>query len=217
MNPVLYIIILMDSNTREQLDHIKKWIGTGSINFFGRQYSGKDTQCVKLAENIEWCGYWRGGDILRNTELPAHVKEVIDAGHLSPTEEFRRIVTPYLKNPEFQNHPLLLSTVGRMKGEETVVYDAAKQSGHEIKAVIVLDVSEETVWQRYHAAKESSTRGIRVDDKEDALKRRLLLFEESTVKVIEWYRKKGIVIEIDGEQNTSDVYKNDIRTIVCFL
>jgi len=191
----------------DKINQIRNWIGSGSINIFGRQYAGKDTQCELLAKEFGGVVI-SGGDILRRSNVPQHVSEAMNAGHLSPTEEYRAIVTPYLSKREFDGMPLFLSTVGRMKGEETTIIEAARESNHEIKAVIFLDIPEETVWQRYHASKVSNTRDIRDDDEDDALTRRLQLFKDSTLSVINHYRNLGLLIDIDGSPDTQSVYKN---------
>lgn len=36
----------------EQVQQIKAWLGTGSINIFGMPMSGKDTVGVRLAETL---------------------------------------------------------------------------------------------------------------------------------------------------------------------
>ena len=190
-----------------QIDEIRSWLGTGSINIFGRQYAGKDTQCELLAKDFGGAVI-SGGDVLRKSVIPQHVAEAINAGHFSPTDEYRAIVTPYLSKSEFVGIPLFLSTLGRMKGEETTIIEAARKSGHEIKAVIFLDISEEMVWQRYHDSKLNNTRDVRDDDDDEALARRLKLFNESTIDVINHYRELGLLIDIDGTPDTETVYKN---------
>ncbi len=196
----------MEISLDQKISVIKQWLGTGSVNIFGRQYAGKDTQCERLSRDLGGAMFG-GGDILRKSDTPEHAMNEIESGNLSPTDVYRAMVTPYFSKSEFAGKPLFLSSVGRMYGEEEVIIKAAQDSGHEIKAVIFLDIDNETVWERYKRGHETGSREARADDQEDAIKRRLELFEESTIPVIDVYRSLGLVIDIDGSQDQDTVYE----------
>lgn len=202
----------MKTDTQKKIDVIKTWLGTGSINFFGRQYSGKDTQCELFAKALDGVVIG-GGDILRSGDTPKEVMDVVNTGEFSPTDAYRAIVTPYLAKSEFASIPLMLSTVGRMKGEEEVVIKAAKASGHDIKAVVVLNIDEATTWQRFTQGRVDGTREDRDDDDKKAIERRLELYNENTMKVIDVYRKLGLVIDIDGTQPIDTVFEDIVNKL----
>ena len=101
----------------KQIEKIAEWLGSGSINIFGMPFAGKDTQGELLATALDAVRL-SGGEILRNSVIPPHVQEAIDAGNLAPTDEYIDIVLPYLSKQEFAGKPLILSSVGRWKGEE---------------------------------------------------------------------------------------------------
>jgi adenylate kinase family enzyme len=127
----------------QKITLIKNWIGTGSINVFGLPFSGKDTVGVRLAELIG-AKFLSSGLILRAAEKEDSVlAKELGAGNLAPTETFRNIILPYFSREELANSPLVLSSVGRWAGEEEPVMEAARNGGHEIKAVILLNISEE--------------------------------------------------------------------------
>lgn len=194
----------MEKETSSQIDTISHWLGSGSINLFGMPYAGKDTQGKVLADlfNAPLMG---GGDILRNSVIPPHVKEKIDAGELAPTDEYLQIVLPYLSKEEFAGKPLFLSAVGRWHGEEEGVIQATNASGHPLKAVIFLTIDEDTLQKRWEAAQTSGDRGDRADDAAHVLAVRLDEFNEKTIPVIETYRQKGLLIEVDGSGSLEDV------------
>lgn len=190
---------------------IRQWLGTGSINIFGLPFSGKDTHGHTLA-NLFGATVLSGGDILRNSVIPEHVRTLIDAGNLAPTDDYIRIVLPYLSKSEFSEQPLVLSTVGRWHGEEPGVMGVAEAAGHPIKAVLYLYVSEDTSHERFLASRTDEKRGIRADDTEEKLATRYLEFYDKTMPVIQFYRDKGLLIEIDGrppkdEVSTTILYK----------
>lgn len=186
--------------------HISDWLGSGSINLFGLPYAGKDTQGEKLAKqfNGELMG---GGQILRNSVIPNHVKEAIDSGDLAPTQEYIDIVIPYLSKHEFVDRPLILSAVGRWHGEEEGVIQATEQSGHPLKAVIFLTINESILRDRWRAAQSSGERGLRADDAEHVLDTRLAEFHDKTLPVLETYRSKGLLIEIDARADPDTVHQ----------
>lgn len=191
----------------KELKKIKEWLGSGTINIFGLPFSGKDTHGRVLAElfNAPLLG---GGQILRNSEIPPELKKELDAGVLFPTQEFRRIVTPYLKHEEFAGRPLILSSVGRWHGEEQGVIQATEAAGHPTKAVIYLQLSPELVYHRYEASKEIGDREERADDAMHILDTRIEEFNTKTLPVIEEYRELGLLIEVSNEGNRKEVLEN---------
>ena len=85
-----------------KIEKIKNWLGTGSINIFGPQFSGKDTQCLELAEIFGGIKL-SSGEILRSHKEATDALEEMNKGNLAPTDSFREIVLPYLAKNEFSN------------------------------------------------------------------------------------------------------------------
>lgn len=180
-----------------KLEVIRTWLGSGSINIFGRPFAGKDTHGRELVTLFNGV-LLGGGDILRNSEVPAHVTEHIRAGRLAPTEDYVQIVLPYLSRDEFKGKPLILSSVGRWHGEEEGVLRATKAAGHETKAVIYLDIDDDAVRKRWSKEDHSANRGDRHDDTAEILEVRLKEYREKTLPVIDYYRDTGMLITIDS-------------------
>lgn len=194
-----------------QIQQIKKWLGTGSINLFGSPYTGKDTQGRKLAEMFD-TPLIGSGDILRNSKIPQNVRDIMQAGKLVPSEEFARIILPYLKQQELMNKPLILSSVGRWAGEEIGVLKALAQSQHDLKAVVVLNIPEEVVWERWRKVNELKDRGDRADDSdEQRIMNRISEFQTKTLPVLRYYRQQGLLLEVDGTKDRETV-THDILT-----
>ncbi|MCL4546380.1 MAG: nucleoside monophosphate kinase, partial [Deltaproteobacteria bacterium] len=55
----------------------------------------------------------------------------------------------------------------------------------------------------------------REDDKIDVIKNRLEVYKQLTYPLIEYYRKKNKVVEINGNKNADDVLKDIISGINC--
>lgn len=188
----------------DTISSTKQWLGSGSINLFGLPYAGKDTQGHLLA--AEFGGQLLGGgEILRNSTITPVGKAAMEAGELFPTQEYIDTVLPYLSKEEFAGKPLILSSVGRWHGEEDGVMQAAEQSGHPIKAVVYLNMSEDTLYERWEVAHLAGGRDERADDAKEKLEVRLAEFKEKTLPVLEYYREKDLLIEVDANQHVISV------------
>jgi adenylate kinase len=198
-----------------QIKSVATWLGAGSINVFGLPFAGKDTQGRILAEHLG-AFLVAGGDILRSHGDQAELESIMARGDLIPSDLYLKIMVAYLSNSQFVGKPLVLSAVGRLKGEETTVMQATADAGHQIKAVVLLRLSEEEVWKRFDAAKELNDRGSREDDSHTALENRLVKFREQTVPVIDHYRELGLLIEVDGSLSREAVNDEIIKNVSAF-
>ena len=201
----------------QKITLIKEWLRTGSINVFGLPFSGKDTVGVRLAETLG-AKFLSSGLILRAAEKEdsSLVKE-IGAGNLAPTETFRSIILPYFSREELASFPLVLSSVGRWEGEEGPVMDAARAGGHEIKATILLNISEEEARKRWDVSKQLGDRGERSDDREKTiLDNRIKEFVEKTMPVIGTYRGLGLLIPVKATGTRDEVFAEVIDELYKF-
>ena len=198
-------------DTDQKIETIKNWLGTGSINVFGLPFAGKDTQCHVLTKLFlgQLIG---GGDILRS-QATADEMGPTNSGDVAPTDLYLRLILPYLLHEELQHKPLVLSSVGRSHGEEPFIMDATEKSGHTLKAVIYLAISEDDVWKRHKESSLHMHRGQRDDDEEEVLRTRLETLQNNTQKVIEFYRQKSLLIEVDGTKTSEEVTESIIDSL----
>lgn len=183
----------------DKLRTIISWLGTGSINIFGLPMSGKDTQGQKLAELLN-AKFLSSGDIIRAKEAETR-HDYSGKGNLIPTDVFYEWVLPYFKEPELKSSPLVLSSIGRWSGEENEVMSALRAANHELKAAIILNVSEADVESRFETAKILNDRGARADDKDlETFQNRLKEFREKTLPVIQHYHALNLLITVNGDQ-----------------
>lgn len=188
--------------TDHTTETIAKWLDCGSINIFGMQLSGKDTQAELLAEIFDGTVVG-GGDILRNSIIPERSQLALAKGDLVPTEDYISIVLPYLSKSEFTGKPLFLSAVGRWLGEEQNVLAATKAARHPIKAVLYLTLEKKVALERLALAQRR-----RDDDHPENVVRRIEEFENKTLPVLDVYRSMGLLIEVDGHQKPEAVLQD---------
>lgn len=194
----------------KNIEMVKELIGTGSINIFGRPFSGKDTQAKRLAEILNGF-YLSSGDIIRHTTVSDHARAETESGEMMPTNEFQAQIVPYLKKPEFQSHPLILSSFGRMSGEEESVIQALKESNHELRAVINLEITEEESVKRWNNKNKVGDRVGRKDDSIEVLTNRFKKFNSKTLPVIDYYKSNGLLIKIDGTGDRDKITQDIIN------
>lgn len=200
----------------KDIDIIKKWLGNGSINIFGRPFAGKDNQAKNLT-SIFGGNFIGGGDILRSKYMPDDIKALMKTGRLIPTDKYQATVLPYLNQAQFKGKPLFLSSVGRWHGEEESVIATLKESDHELKAVIHLNISEQESFKRWKNRDINADRGERHDDIEEILKIRLDEYELKTIPVINHYKKIGLLIEVDGAKTRDEVTDDIVKGLKAII
>ena len=205
-----------EQNLIDKLARIKSWLGTGSLNIFGLPMSGKDTVGERLAKDLD-AKFLSSGIIIRAFEAEQN-QNMTGSGQLIPTNTFYDIILPYFSREEMKNDSLILSSVGRWAGEEDKIMEAAKNGGHEIKAVVLLDLTEAVVKSRFEAAKELNDRGVRADDASlEIFETRIREFNEKTVPVLNHYDELNLLIKVPADGSRDEVYSSVIDKLVEFI
>lgn len=196
----------------EKIATIKNWLGTGSINIFGMPMSGKDTVGIRLAEDIG--AKFLSSGLLIRAEEKSENRDLTSSGKLIPTEDFYDIVLPYFEREDLKPFPLVMSSVGRWKGEEDTVMKAAEAAEHPIKLVIALNISESDVMNRWQTAKTLGDRGERSDDgKIEVFQTRIEEFKNKTLPVIMRYQQMGLLVSVQADMSRDDVYQAVVDAI----
>ncbi len=202
-----------EQNQIDKLAKIKAWLGTGSLNVFGLPMSGKDTVGERLAKDLG-AKFLSSGIIIRAFEAEQN-QNMTGSGQLIPTNTFYDIILPYFSREEMKNDSLILSSVGRWAGEEDKIMEAAKNGGHEIKAVVLLDLTEADVKSRFETAKKLNDRGERADDANlEIFETRIREFNEKTVPVLNHYDELKLLIKVPADGSRDKVYLSVIDKLV---
>ena len=166
------------------------------IILIGIQGAGKSTQGNLVSEALH-IPYLSSGHIFREmakekTPWGRYVKETINSGALMPDDK----TTQYLKKEDYTNGYIL-------DGFPRTVPQAEIFSNG-VDKVIYLKVSDkEALWRI------SGRSADREDETLSAIRKRIASFHEHTEKVIQYYREKGRLIEVDGERDIQEIF-NDI-------
>jgi len=182
------------------IELIKNWLGSGSINIFGMPMSGKDTVGKELARTLS-AAFISSGAILREAERKVYHRPLTSTGFLTPTGIFYQLVLPYFKKPELAGKPLVLSSIGRWDGEESLVMKSLRDAEHETKAVIILNLPEAVAISRRETALKLKDRGMREDDLDPKIfDRRIREYRAKTIPVLNRYRRMALNLEINADQ-----------------
>jgi adenylate kinase len=174
------------------------------IILIGIQGSGKSTQGNLLKDKLG-IEYLSSGHIFRQmakekTILGRYMKETLNAGALVSDEKTIPIIEEYLAKPEYDKGYILDGFPRTTK--------QAEDFSNGVDKVVYLKVSDkEALWRLSGRVDE----GVREDNTLVAIRKRIQLFHDLTEPVIEFYRQKGNLIEVDGEREIDEIH-NEIMS-----
>jgi len=156
------------------------------IVFLGPPGAGKGTQAEIISKKLNLRKI-STGDILRSemekeTELGKIAKSYMEKGELVPDEVMIKIIENNIKNL----NGFILDGFPRTLNQAIELEKITK-----IDKVIYLNVPDDEIKKRL------LNRG-RLDDKPEVIENRIKVYREQTQPLIEFYKNKGILYEIDG-------------------
>ena len=167
--------------------------------------AGKGTQAKFIAEHFEIPAI-STGDIFRanvsaGTELGVEAKRYMDAGEYVPDEVTNQMVRNRIDEPDAEAG-FLLDGYPRTLAQVDELDAMIKFTGHQLDAVVCLTVDQDEIVARL--LQRAQVEG-RADDTEDVIRRRQEVYLEQTEPLIEVYKARGIVHEIDGLGEVAEV------------
>ncbi len=171
----------------------------------GPQGSGKGTQGARIADDLG-IPTISTGDVFRanvkdGTDLGLKVKALIDAGDLVPDDLTSEIVRDRLSQ-EDAAHGFLLDGYPRNLGQVGDLDAFLDGRGEPLTAVIELSVPrDESIARLSRRAAEQG----RADDNEESIAKRLSIYESETAPILDVYRERGIVDEVDGVGSLDEI------------
>ena len=167
--------------------------------------AGKGTQAKFVAQHFGIPAI-STGDIFRanvseGTPLGKEAQRYMDAGEYVPDEVTNSMVRNRIDEPDavpgflLDGYPRTLAQVEELDG-------MIGFTGHRLDAVVVLTVDHDELVQRLV---QRATLEGRADDTEDVIRRRQEVYAEQTAPLIEVYRGRDLLIEVDGRGEVDDV------------
>jgi len=171
------------------------------LMLMGPPGSGKGTQAKIIAKKYQ-IPHVSTGDIIReniknNTSLGKKFKSYSEKGELVPDDLVIDIMQDRLSQSDCSDGFLL-------DGFPRTIYQAGELDKIvPLNKVINIKVSDEQVTIRL--LKRAETEG-RADDTSEVIENRLKVYRDQTEPLIEFYKGKGILEDIDGELSVEEVF-----------
>ncbi len=208
---------------------------------FGPPGVGKGTQAKFIATRYN-IPHISTGDILREavknkTPLGIKAQEIIQKGELVPDDVIVGIVRDTLIQPNCKNG-FILDGFPRSIGQAESLDKILKELHIDFICVINLTANEEELIKRLTNRRACKSCGSifnyseimdkdecpvcnaknsfyqRNDDKEDVIKHRLEVYQSTTKPVLQFYKEKGKVIDINGLQEIEKVTEDILSALV---
>lgn len=204
----------------------------------GKQGAGKGTQCVRLSHHYV-VPHVSTGDMLRSevksrTPLGQRAKELMDRGELIPDDLIMAMVGQRLQERDIRARGVILDGCPRTIGQAEQLEEQLQPDGLDL--TIDLEVPTNQVLRRLASRRVCVDCGTnysvsqpplvnwtcdvcggevvqRQDDTEEAIRRRLELYERQTAPLIEWYQQHGLLAQVNGSGPPDAVTRRCIRAI----
>ncbi|MFW5968493.1 MAG: adenylate kinase [Persicimonas sp.] len=206
------------------------------LMMLGPPGAGKGTQAQRVCETYD-IPQISTGDMLRDarrrgTELGKRAGEYMDAGDLVPDEVVIGIVDERLEQPDARDGFVLDGFPRNIAQAE-----ALDKMGVELEAVINIGVGREEVIRRlggrltcpecgatFHEEFDPpKNEGVcdrcgaeltrRADDRPEAITERLEAYHAQTSPLVDYYRRQGVLSDVDGEGSPDEVYDRIVTVI----
>jgi adenylate kinase len=208
--------------------------------FIGPPGSGKGTQ-AKLLSQRQGLTHIATGDILREAKLKGtpegrRAASYLDAGQLVPDALVNDLVNARFRGPEGATR-FIMDGYPRNVSQAKAFDRVLRERGLELDAVIFLGVDDADIIRRVSArwscpkcqatyntlSKPPRQSGAcdecgtvlvqREDDKPDTVRRRLDVYHASADKLLEHYRRQGLVIDVPGEGEIDAIHQKIVEAL----
>lgn len=181
--------------------------------FLGAPGAGKGTQAQILAQS---CGiqHISTGDILRaevkaETGLGLQAKSYMNKGELVPDSLLLDLIRGGLTQPE-ASRGWILDGFPRNVSQAEFLDKLLAEIGQNYDLAVDFGVPQDVLVARLLERAQIQNRP---DDTEDVIRRRLVVYDEQTAPLIDYYRHKGVFRSIDGNRALTAVTQ-DLVAIV---
>jgi adenylate kinase len=179
-----------------------------NLVLFGPPGAGKGTQ-AKFIQEQRGLPQLSTGDMLRaaiaaGTELGKTCKAIMDRGELVSDDVVVGIIAERYDQPDcakgavFDGFP---RTIPQAEALDRMLAKRAKK----IDLVIELKVDDKILVDRVEQRIRQSGGTTRSDDTPETLKARLAVYYKNTAPLLEYYRRQGKLVSVDGMQPIGDV------------
>ncbi|MBI96230.1 hypothetical protein CL656_03710 [bacterium] len=178
---------------------------------FGVQGSGKGTQAKLLAEKFNYQIFETGAELRKiakeESSLGIEIKETINAGNLVSSNHIKRLIESFIEKNKDQK--IIFDGFPRNQEQLKTFQEIIEKSQLEFKAII-FELSKEKSIERLLKRAQIENRE---DDTQDIIEKRISIFYNDTLPVIEKIKENYEVIEIDADQSIENIHEELIKKI----
>lgn len=183
------------------------------IVFLGAPGVGKGTQCRRTSEKYA-LPHVSTGDIIRaaisaNTPLGQEFTRYVDSGELVPDQMVVEMVAERLREDDCGGGCLLDGFPRTVAQAEALEQSFAAQ-GRRLAGVIEIAASEDELRRRLIERGEKEGRS---DDTPETIAARLHVYQSETAPLIEFYRQRKLLHQVDGIGTPDEVFARISATI----
>jgi len=174
--------------------------------------SGKGTQCTRLCDDFNFV-HLSTGDLMRDevaaeTYLGTEIYKHMQAGTLVPDSVTLNLLKKTMVKHQDTNRFLLDGFPRSIEQAKRFEQEIA-----EVAFVLYFEATPETMAQRIEGR--AAAAPGRVDDNPETVKKRLKVFQEQTLPVVDYYRPIGKVRTVNAEQEVDQVNLEAKRFFSC--
>lgn len=167
--------------------------------------AGKGTQAAIIGEHYGIPAISTGNifrlAITNRTKLGERIKRIIADGGYVPDSLSVQVVVDRLKEEDAKGG-WLLDGFPRTLGQVQALDEELDAHGFTLKAVVSLTADEDAIVDRM--LKRAEIEG-RPDDNEETIRNRMEVYHEQTDPLLDVYRTRGLLIEVDGMGTVDEV------------
>lgn len=185
-----------------------------NIIIFGAPGSGKGTQSDKLIAKYG-LNHISTGDVLRaeiknGTELGKTAQQYIEQGQLIPDDLMISILASVYDGFGRGHKGVIFDGFPRTIPQAEALKQMLSERGDKVAAMLELDVPEDELMKRLVLRGQQSGRA---DDNEETIKKRLTVYHQQTMPLIEWYKQEGLHHHINGLGELERIF-SDICNVI---
>jgi adenylate kinase len=169
--------------------------------------AGKGTQASRLVEKLG-IPQVSTGDMLRaavaaGTEVGREARSFMDRGALVPDAVVIGVAEERLRR-EDASRGFILDGFPRTDAQARALDEILERMETPLERVVCLRVDEEDLVERLVRRAELEGRS---DDTPETIRHRMQVYRDSTRPLIDYYRGRGILVEVEGEGSIDEVAK----------